>query len=249
MILVDYREGSKELAEPLVKMGLPVEVTELPFGDFAFTGRGPGGKSVDVGVEYKQLRECVSSLRTGRLQGHQLPGMRGTPPLYDFAWLLIEGELRFNQRGVLLRRTGRREFKPMPGGMTISEFNKRLLDMHLQAGLVPWHTANEKESVEWIADLYRTWTDKAWEEHKAHIGMYHAPTLIPISDERRALCALPGVGAQVSKAAIEKFGTVKKAMNAPLDAWAGLTTTDEKGGSRRFGEKAAQRVVNFLEGK
>ena len=248
MLLIDRREGSHDLVKPLLAMGLPIEEVTLDFGDIAFTGRGNGGKPVEIGVEFKTLSELCSALRTERLTGHQLPGMRKT---FDYSWLLIEGELMFNPKGQLLRPSKFRSRKPklMEGSIGISEFNKRLLGLHISGGLTPWMTRNRAETLQWIAALYRTWTDKDLNQHDSHIGMYVAPTLVPISDERQALCRYPGVGMAVSKAAIDKFKTVRRASNATVHEWAGLQTIDRAGKSRKFGEKMARRVVNFLEGR
>ena len=248
LLLVDRREGSHDLVKPLLAMGLLVEEVTLDFGDVAFTGRGNGGKPVEIGVEFKTLSELCSALRTERLTGHQLPGMRET---FDYSWLLVEGELMFNAKGQLLRKSkfGARKPKLMEGGMGVSEFSKRLLGLHISGGLTPWMTRNRAETLQWIAALYRTWTDKDLDKHDSHIGIYTAPTLVPISDERQALCMYPGVGMAVSKAAMDKFKSVRRASNGNLHEWAELTTQDQKGNSRKFGEKSAQKVVDFLEGR
>ena len=248
MLFVDYREGSKDLIKPLQAIGLPVEEVTLDFGDIAFTGRGNDGKPVEIGVEFKTLSELCSALRTERLTGHQLPGMRET---FDYSWLLIEGELLFNAKGQLLRKSKFRSRKPklMEGSLGISEFNKRLLGLHISGGLTPWMTRTRTETLQWLAALYRTWTDKDLDQHDSHIGLYVAPTLVPISDTRQALCMYPGVGMAVSKAAIEKFKSIKRASTASVHEWAELSTVDKSGKSRKFGEKMARRVVDFLEGR
>lgn len=246
MLLVDSRAGSKDLIVPLRKLDLEVEETMLDFGDICFSGRGVGGRPVSVGIEYKQLQECVQSLRSERLQGHQAPGMQDA---YDFRWLLIEGELHFDRSGFLQRRVGRKLFKPMPGRMTVTEYWKRINTLHLCWGLNPFHTTTETQTLKWIETLYRTWTDVDLDKHKSHLGIYQPPTLVPISDERQALCMWPGVGMRVSKAALDYFHCIENAARGTLAEWANLEMVDEKGKSRRFGEKNAQKVRDFLEGQ
>src|SRR4051812_5465590 len=107
MLLVDPRAGSVNLIEPLRAQGLEVVETHLESGDVGFIGRGEGGVPVHIGVEYKTLSDCISSMRTGRLEGHQLLGMRADPPLYDFAYLLIEGT-PLVQNGQLMERRFKR---------------------------------------------------------------------------------------------------------------------------------------------
>src|SRR6266446_2939294 len=122
MIFVDYRQGSHELVAPLQALGLPVEETTLEFGDVAFEGRGEGGKPVSIGIEFKKLGELVQALRTQRLQGYQLKGMRKA---FDYSYLFVEGELLYGDAGGLLRRKGKRALVPLPGQMSVSELLKR----------------------------------------------------------------------------------------------------------------------------
>lgn len=246
MLLVDYRKGSKELLTPLTDLGLPAEITELAFGDIAFTGRGIGGKPVDIGIEYKQLRECVASMQTARLQGYQAEGLQDT---YDFRWLLVEGEILFDSQGILQRRCGRRELKPLPGRMSVSEYWKRINVLHLCWGLNPVHTPTVRHTVKWIEALYRTWTDADLDKHKSHLAIYEPPRLVPLSDFRRAVCKWPGVGMRTSAALEQAFkGSLRRAAVAPVDVWAKIQVPDDTGKMRKFGDTRARTVVNFLEG-
>lgn len=244
MLLVDYRDGSKELLKPLLAMGLPAEEATLEFGDVAFIGRGAGGAQVDVGIEFKTLRECVGAMRTQRLEGHQAPGMRDT---YDFRWLLVEGELLYRSNGLLLRRAGRGRLKPMPGSMSVGEFTKRLLTMHLCGGLNPWLVPTRKDTLKWLEAIYRTWTDEDLDKHKSHLGIYRAPKIVTDSDFRTFVRGLPEVGRSAARAAEQQFRTIRRAMNATPHEWATLELVDDKGKGRRLGEKAAQRIHDFLE--
>jgi ERCC4-type nuclease len=77
VLFVDPRSGSKELVRPLTKAGLPVDAsTQLEAGDLFFVGRGDKGAATTIGIEHKKVADLIASLRTGRLQGVQLPGMR-----------------------------------------------------------------------------------------------------------------------------------------------------------------------------
>jgi len=73
---IDKRDGSDYLCEPLKQLGLR-RISTSPFADLAFTGRGNDDAPIEVGIEFKKLDDLVTSLRSGRLQGHQLPGMLG----------------------------------------------------------------------------------------------------------------------------------------------------------------------------
>ena len=247
-LYVDYRAGSHELVEPLRALKLPVEEVELEFGDLAFTGRGEKGTPVEIGVEFKQLSECVTSMRTGRLQGHQLGGMRKA---YDHCWLVIEGDMLYDAKGRLQQRRGRRrtERAPLAGGMGVGEWLHRLLVLQLCGGLHPWMSRSRADTLRFLSALYRVWTDKDLDQHKSHLGLYVAPTLIPISEFRQAICRWPHIGLRMSKA-VEDWcgGSIQTAANASIDRWASLVTTDDRGKTRRLGEKRAAEIVQFLQG-
>lgn len=250
------REGSDKLLDPLRKAGLSVEpaVPQLTGGDLFWIGRGEGGRDVTVGVEHKTLADCVASMRTGRLQGHQLPAMRGAEkgqkPFYDFAYLMVQGELLVDDKGQLVRHTGRRTVRPL--GMTVSEFRKRILVLHLCGGLNPIFTKNQHESVEWIRDLYRVWTDCALDEHKSHLAIYQPPTIVPLSQFEQTIASLPEVGIKYAKAAKKVFTngagkpSIRRAINARVEDWAGIESIKD-GKSRKLGVKHAERIVSAIQ--
>jgi ERCC4-type nuclease len=250
MIFVDPREGSKTLAEPLRKRGLEVVDDEQFDADIQFTGRGEGGRPVSIGVEYKKLSELLTSLRTERLQGYQLPTMRclrdDGKPKYDFAYLLIEGEFVYDSKGLLMRRSGRSSFKPMGGRMLLGELFKRIHVLHLLGGLNPMFTRSQRDSVRWLEALYHTWTDTDLDKHKSHLAIYSPPPLVPMSPFVTHLVGgkYPGVGAAVARAAEKHFNkSLKRAINAPASEWAAIETVDANGKSKKFGLSHATKLV------
>jgi len=246
MILLDRRAGSIELEAPLKAAGLPIDVTTLEHGDLLFQGRGEGGKPVYIGVEYKKLGELVSSLRTGRLQGHQLYGMQR--PTFDYSYLLIEGELLYDKYGKLLKRRGRSSFMLMPGAMSVSELFKRIHVLHLVGGLNPAWVKARRDTVQWIHALYRVWTDSDLDKHKSHLTLYQPPTLIPLSPFRNTVRIWPGIGIKTSLAVERHFeGSLRRAVQASATEWAEIRTTSDKGKVTRLGEAEAQRLVAFFK--
>lgn len=244
MLLVDSRAGSKELIEPLEARGLEVVEIQLESGDVAFEGRGEGGTPVQIGIEVKKLPDLVSSMRTGRLEGHQLIGMRGAEvgqePLYDFAYLLIEGTPLVHNGRLMERRfkRGRPELVPMKGAFSAAELFKRLHVLQLRGGLTPIWSTSLDTTVLQLEMLYRVWTDKNLDEHTSHLAIYNAPPLVPISDTRRALAALPGIGFERSAAAQRVFGSVHRAINATAREWAAVSINN-----RKLGMAAAEKIV------
>lgn len=250
MLLIDDRAGSKELAQPLEALGLPVELTRLQFGDVAFVGRGEKGSDVSIGIEFKQIGELVTSLRTERLQGFQLPGMRNEMG-YDHCYLFFEGQWLYDKQGLLQRRsrTNPRLLKPLPGKMTISELLKRLFVLHLVGGINPWPTLTRQDTLSSIRDLYRTWTDKALDQHKSHLGIYRAPSLLPMSDFRVTVSTFPGIMQKGSLAVEQAFGgNLAAAVTASVETWANIRTIDDGGKARRLGTAVAQRIWDHCHG-
>lgn len=217
-MLVDSRVGSLELVDPLIAMGLPAE-SALIDGDIAFEGRGAKGVPVCIGLEYKKLGELVQSLRSERLQGHQLLKMQKA---FDFRWLLVEGEVLTNADGYLARWArvkGKRVLVPLGGRMTLTELYKRILVLQICGGLTPFFTANREESLRFIEAIYRMWTDTDMDQHKSHIAIYEPAPLIPISQFRRTVATLPGIGIEMSGRIEKHFKSLKAALNAPVAEW------------------------------
>jgi ERCC4-type nuclease len=231
MILVDNRVGSKDLMVPLTRAGLPAHLSHLEYADVAFVGRGEGGKDVAVGIELKRFQDLISSLRTGRLQGHQLPGLRGA---YDYIWLIVEGEWRQGKMGQLLH--GRRK---VHGQMTGGELEKQLLTLEMLGGVHVRHVNHRRDTVRVIGSLYRWFTDRDLDAHRSHLVIYHATPLLPISQFRQTISTLPGVGIKTSLVIERKFITLKRAVNASLDEWCSIDG---------IGPKTALHIREVLNG-
>lgn len=242
MILVDYRAGSQELILPLQRLGLPVEEADLPTGDLLFEGRGIGGAPLSVGIEYKKVGELVQSVRTNRVN-EQLRKMR-EEGAYDHSWLLVEGELLYDDMGRLVRRKGRRSFAPL--GMTHAELLKRVLVLELCGGLHPWWTQTRRDSCKFIEFLYRTYTDTDLDKHKSHLGLYEPALQAKPTQFQRTVQTWPGVGSKVAKAARKPFKSVRRAANATAAEWAALETRDNNGKARKVGLVVGQRIVDAV---
>lgn len=243
MILVDSRTGSAELAAPLKRLGFDVDTTMLEFGDVAFAGRGEHDAPVEIGIEFKKIDECLQSLRSGRLEGYQLPGLR---KLYDWSWLLIEGDYRVDKDGLVCLKSRHRGWRPAHGKFTANEFEKRLLTLQLRGGLYVARSATRQDTLRTIGTLYRWWTDCALDAHSSHCTPYRPPAPVALSDFRETIRTLPQVGLRFSLAAQRQFKSIRRAINAGPREWAALIALDENNHTRRFGERNAQRVVDCI---
>ena len=243
MILIDSREskdkkGSPGLWDDFKKTKLPVSKAKLEFGDLMFLGNGPEGKEVSVGVEFKKHRDFFSSLRTGRLVGHQLSGMAES---YDFRYLLIEGDWKVDSGGLVCVRTGFSDWSAVQGKLSSSEVDKTLIGLPLRLGVHVWTTSTRKDTMRWLTNLYRCWTDKKWKDHGSHIAIYQPPTLVPISNFRKTVATFPGIGVKTSQAVEKHFrGSIHKAVTAPIHEW---------GKIEGIGLKTAESICTYLKGK
>lgn len=257
MLFVDDRVGSNDLYAPLQSTGLPVEMLRMEFGDFAFVGRGNDDHPVNIGVERKRLSDLVQSLRSGRLSGHQLPGLLGPMGAYDRAWLVVEGLYRVDRLGRVLvkqkhkgARLRQAQWVPLPGGMLASELEKRVLTLELCGGCHVRYTNSPEDTVHFLRNLYTWWTDQTLDRHTTHLAPHTAAAgLVALSDFRECVRAFPGVGTRTSLAVETHFGgNLRRAVNAPAHEWATITTLDKRGKPRRLGMVVAERIVNFCTG-
>src|ERR1035437_1020631 len=240
MILVDRRVGSNDLLAPLKAAGFDAQLVELAFGDIAFEGKGPNGTTLNIGIELKVLGDLINSLRTGRLAGQQLPGLLKT---YDYAWLLVEGEWHANKQGQVIRSDKHGRLAKVQGRMSASELDKQLLTLELCGGLHVTHTHTRADTVRFLGNLYRWWTDRALDGHTSHLALHVPPTVYAISPFRAAVCNWPGIGVKTSRAVEQRFGTIRSAAAASVEEWAAITA-----GDRKLGKKTAERIVHFLRG-
>ncbi len=242
MILVDYREDSKNkgsngLWDDLKKTSLPIQQDTLEGGDLMFLGRGMGGSEVTVGVEFKKLKDLFSSLRSNRLQGHQLHELQP----YDFKFLLIEGDWKCNDAGQVCMRTGFKDWSSVAGGFRASELDKTLLGLALRAGVVVKEVSTRKDTVRWITSLYRNFTDVAWDDHSSHIGLYRPQGLTRPSAFCNFIAGIPSIGLKRARA-VESFFDSKprRAVMARADVWQEIDGV---------GKKGALAIDRFLEGE
>jgi ERCC4-type nuclease len=214
-IYIDKRVGSNELYAPLQARGVPVELTTLEFGDCCFIGHGPESPIV-VGVERKRITDLLQSMTTGRLSGHQLPGLCES---YAFRWLLVEGVYRESRDGLveIPRKHGTWELHRVQ----YAAVQNYLLTLTLRGGLHVQRTYSVQESAAWLEALYAWWTRKAWAEHRSHLALHQAadyavfvrPTLV-----QRMAAQLPGIDEKAKDVAV-RFHTVADMVAAGEPEW------------------------------
>lgn len=218
MILVDRRDGSKELADLLSNS----VIVEMEYGDAAIVGNGPEG-AVSIGVERKKVPDLLQSIASGRLAGHQIPGMLNE---YYKTYLIVEGLWRGNiydgglevwKHGRWMRENHGRKWRAVDiwGFLTTME----------QLGISIRCTSNMAETCQIIEYLYKWWS-KPWDKHKSHMAMHSMPiaehaSLVSKTPSLKRMIAkeLPKIGSDRSEAVDAYFRSVKEMINAEESEW------------------------------
>jgi ERCC4-type nuclease len=236
-ILVDPRIGSGNLLPHLQDMRVPSRHEKLEFGDAAFTGRGPEGRPILVGIEIKAPGDLLHSISTGRFGGHQLPGLVIS---YELVYLVIEG--------MPVSRAGKLGFV---GRKTYGSWQYDRLIGHLntymgRGGLYQWVlTPHRPGTARWLAAHWKWWTSQEWEKHRSHMVLHNiAPKEDPLAlytqDELTRLKLgvahrlADGVGWERARAAAAHFQSIQEMVNAEAAEWGKIPG---------FGPKLSGRVA------
>jgi ERCC4-type nuclease len=224
VLLVDRRIGSAELAKYLIELKLPVEIVTLAYADFAFLGTGTGGAPVPIGIERKTLEDFTASMWSGRLPGHQLPGLLKA---YDDVWIVLEGIWRTNWQTGAVEVPRGKKWRPIEAGkqvLTAKGLEAMMLTLELKGGVRFRHTSGKAQTGRFLLALYRWWTDGVGADgHHSHLqlsttkadgALLHTPTLC-----RVMAAQLPGVGWGRSGPVSRHFKTTEAMVNAPVDDW------------------------------
>jgi ERCC4-type nuclease len=214
----------------------------LEYGDLAFLGNGENkGEFLSVGIERKTLPDFISSFNTGRLTGHQLPGLLST---YDVIYLVIEGIWRINPESGYVEMAHRGSKwdlltvdKKVYDGRTIFGVINTLM---IRCNVKVWKTSNSKETVKFVQCLYHWWADKLLSEHASHLKPY-----LPVVDLKmctpslvyRVARELPGIGDLKAKQIVKKFKTVANLVMADVSDWEKI---------EGIGKTLANRIIEKL---
>lgn len=228
-------------------LGVPSELSQMPYGDVSWLGSGVDGAPVSVGIEMKSLHDCLQCIGSGRFAGHQLPGLVQS---FDYVWLMVEGDYRGRTRdGVLeyYRRTDRGAYWTEAGGgrrqWMARDFEAWLLSMVVMGGIRVIRVADWDSGAQWIKTAYN-WFQK--ETHSSHLAMYSGKVLAGDSAlltkpslVRRVAAELPGVGFKRSAKVAARFRSVSEMVSAPVSEWLEV---------EGIGAKTAQGIVKAVHG-
>lgn len=240
MITIDNRQGSKDL-HPLFPKGM-AELGHLQYGDLAFLGRGPGDTPLAIGVERKRIRDLVDSLASGRLSGHQLPGLCNC---YDIVYLVIEGLWRPHPETGLLETYSHGEWLPLTlgsRGFMAREIYNFINSLTIFAGVLSWVTANPRETMTLTTSLWHWWNDKGFYSHvsyrKAHRPFVNIGVMQQKSLVFKMAMEIPGVGPERAVDVAKRFPTVMDMVLAGTEEWRSIPG---------FGEVLGERIPKLLQ--
>lgn len=239
---LDDRTGSGDLLPLLRSRAIPTVLTRLTYGDAAFMGRGPEDCPLPIGIEIKQLSDVLKCITDGRFAGHQLPGLVAS---YAYTWLAIEGIYRADTQSGLLQTFAKGTWRSATiGSRTFMsrELDHWLLTISVKGGVRIVRTSNRDDTTLFLAHLYRWWTDKSLDEHRAHLAadtshmpdsaLFTRPTL-----SRLVAKELPGIGWEKAAQVAKAFPTVAELACADVADWLGIPG---------IGPKTAEKVVRAL---
>jgi ERCC4-type nuclease len=207
---------------------MEVDLTQMSFGDIAFTGLGHNSTPVSIGLEIKSLGDCISCVQSGRFAGHQLPGLIQS---YDHIWLLIQGQYKMRPKdGALIElregRGGGQYWTEAGGGQRRwmwRDFEGWVNSVSILGGLRVHRVATWEEGADWIKCLY------GWFQREGHSStqvvyggkqLYaEQALLVRPTLARRVAKELPSVGVVRSAAVAAKFRTLESMVMASEKDW------------------------------
>lgn len=242
-MLIDSRVGSKEVLSGLANLGCKCKLFALEFADFAFEGSGPDGTYL-IGIERKVITDMLDSMRTGRLSGHQIPGMS---QMYDRRYIVIEGRYRPSRDGYIevnTRKGSTSVWGPLRGReqFLYAELDNFINSIEEHAGFSIKRTGNIQETAHCVANLYAYW-QKEYTRHKAHKAFYTPPNpvrLYPPNVRERVAKELVGVGQTKARAVAKKFKTLEAMFTAAPADWESI---------EGVGKTMAKRIIGEIKGQ
>jgi ERCC4-type nuclease len=231
MILIDDRIGSSHL-HPLIEGS---QIERLEYGDVAFEAHGKL-----VGIEVKRITDAVSSLLSGRLVDHQVPGMLS---MYDHNYLIIEGYYRCDAESGLVQGWQGSSWRDIHSGrqsLSWQSLDNWLTSVEILGGIHVRRTITLTETVRTIKSLYSWWQRDDHRSLKVFNTAADAAAIDRPGLLRRMAAQLPQIGWERSIEVARKFKTVERMANADEGDWTSI---------EGIGKGIASKVVKAIRGE
>lgn len=251
MIIIDPRIGSADLLPYIKKFDIPCELSPLDYGDFVFSGPGPGDSQRTYAFERKRLGDLCQSMRDGRLSGHQLIGLLDT---YHSVSVIVEGIYSPGKDGLLMELRGAGWIPAGKGRIMYREVDAFLNSLTEKCGVHVLRSASAYETAVMLSTRY-IWAQKPWDSHRGHLAIHDSTPawqrveggllrqsvrLVKPSLLRKLANQLDGIGWERSEAVAQHFSSAKEMCNAKVGEWQEI---------KGVGKKIAEKVVAQLAGK
>jgi len=221
--------GSSHLAAHFDELKVPYEITSLEFADVMFMGNGPEGP-VSVGVELKNIFDFINSMHTGRLAGHQIPGLKER---YDHVWIIVEGFYRSRKGSGIAEVPRGPTWMPLYLGkrpVFWNELEAFITSIEVQAGIHVRRTRTEHETARLIGTVLLPWWGKQWTDHRSlkQLDIPQAPRLSmreeqdPVKQRmHRVATSFEGIGYErgLKVAQSGEFDSVAEMINGDAEQW------------------------------
>lgn len=213
-IIADYRERSSGIVRELARKGLDVELQQLVIADFVIQTKNLDGDIMTIGIERKTVNDFLNSIIDKRLLA-QLIEMK---KFFSSCLLIIEGEENIYQI---------RNFHPNSiRGMLAT------LAVDFQVPMIS--TKNIRDTASFLEIIANR-----LEKNRSVVNLLKKPKALTLKQQQESLIqSLPGIGPQLARNLLEKFGSVKKILSANEKQ---LQKVD------KIGEKKASRIRKVID--
>lgn len=222
MILVDSRVGSKGLY-PYFPKGR-ARLLSLDYADFAI--------DTDmwlVGVERKTIGDFVSSMESGRLCDHQIPGMAES---YEDFYILLEGTVKKDKYGeATIRGRNVRGDMSTPYNKVVNMITTITTKAHIKViqSLTP------QDTVDRLLALEDWWHN--YDNHHSHQRTYDDMMFSRTSIKHKIAARLPGIGHKRASTVDSKFNSIYGMITAHQKEWESI---------EGIGRKTAEKVITTI---
>lgn len=188
-IIVDHRED-KEIIRELTKQGLDLEIKQLAVADFIIQTKDNEGSIKDLAIERKTQMDFINSIIDKRIFT-QLINLK---EYYPLQLLIIEGS-----RNLFAIRN----FHP-------NAIRGMLASIAIDYQVPVIYTKNYRDTCSFLNLIA-----KRLEKQRKNFSLIKKRKPLTLKEQQEFLIeSLPGIGPNLSKELLKKFGSVKKIINA-----------------------------------
>ncbi|MBI2507998.1 hypothetical protein HYV89_03520 [Candidatus Woesearchaeota archaeon] len=215
-IILDYRERNSGIKKELIKQGIEVIEKQLVYADFIIKTKDLNKNILTVGVEKKTINDFLNSIIDKRLI-NQIIGLKKN---FDIPLLVIEGTENIYE----VRNFHPNSIRGMLASIAI-DFQTPIL-----------YTRNHRDTANLLAIIA-----KRLEKPRSLPSLLKKRRPLTLRQQQEFLVeTLPGIGPQISRNLLKKFGTIKSFVNAP---------EEELMQAEKIGKIKASQIKKVLEEK